>query len=219
MNSTNTAIPGRARKLWRPAMLALWTLASMAGCAWLPPNPFATDTVQPVPVPRVVGEVKDYVIGVPDLLQITVWQHPEFSGTALVRRDGKISVPLMGDTQAEGTTPEGLAESIQKALGDYISKPRVDVAVTEMRSQIASVIGGGVVRSGTVELLANTRVIDAIAEMGGFTPFAKKHRILILRDTSDGQVEYRFDYTAFIKGLAPASNIVLMPGDTVVVPE
>jgi polysaccharide export outer membrane protein len=167
----------------------------------------------------VVGEVEDYVIGVPDQLQLTVWQHPEFSGSVLVRRDGKISVPLMGDIQAEGLTPEALAEAIRVALSEFISKPRVDVAVTEMRSQIASVIGGGVVRSGVVPLTNNTRVIDAIAEMGGFTAFAKKRKILILRDTTEGQVEYVFDYIAFIKGLAPNSTILLMPGDTIVVPE
>jgi polysaccharide export outer membrane protein len=209
----------RTRRRWLTLALILGVIVSSGACAWMPSNPFVRDTPPPVPAPRVVGEVEDYVIGVPDQLEITVWQHPEFSGPALVRRDGKISVPLMGDIQAEGTTPEALALAIQRALSDFIAKPQVDVAVTEMGSQIASVIGGGVVRSGTVALLANTRVIDAIAEMGGFTPFAKKHRILILRDTPEGQVEYVFDYSAFIKGRAPASNIVLMPGDTVVVPE
>jgi polysaccharide export outer membrane protein len=159
------------------------------------------------------------VIGVPDLLMLTVWQHPDLSGPLLVRRDGKVSVPLVGDLQAEGLTPTALAEEIRTALSSYISKPHVDIAVTEMRSQVCSVIGGGVQRSGIVELQHNTRVVDAIAAMGGLTPFAKKSRIRILRDTREGQVEYIFDYDAFVDGEAPASNILLEPGDTIIVPE
>jgi len=141
------------------------------------------------------------------------------SGPILVRRDGKVSVPLMGDIQAEGRTPTELAAKIRIALSDYIASPRVDVAVTEMRSQVASVIGGGVVRSGQIELQRNTRIVEAIAVMGGFTPFAKKRRIQILRDTPDGQVEYSFDYIAFIDGIAPDSNFLLEPGDTIIVPD
>jgi polysaccharide export outer membrane protein len=167
----------------------------------------------------VAGNVDEYRIGVPDLLELTVWQHPDVSGPILVRRDGKVSVPLMGDIQAEGFTPAELSKQIRTALSDYISNPRVDVAVTEMRSQVASVIGGGVVRSGQVELQRNTRVIEAIAAMGGLTPFAKKRRIRILRNTPDGQVEYNFDYTAFIRGDAPDSNFLLEPGDTIIVPD
>lgn len=200
------------RRRDRSVALGLLGVLAFALACESPPAP-------PPLTPRVVGEVEDYVIGVPDLLMLTVWQHPDLSGPLLVRRDGKISVPLMGDLQAEGLTPEALAEQIRIALSDYIAKPHVDIAVTEMRSQVASVIGGGVLRSGIVELQHNTRVIDAIAAMGGLTQFAKKGSIRILRDTPAGQVEYPFDYTAFIKGRAPSSNILLEPGDTIIVPE
>lgn len=165
------------------------------------------------------GNPADYVIGVPDLLELTVWEHPDFSGPLLVRRDGKVSVALIADVRAEGLTPEELASQIQIRLSEYISSPRVDVAVTEMRSQVASVIGGGIERSGIVQLQNNTRVIDALAAMGGLNPFAKKRRIRVLRNTKDGQLEYPFDYTAFIDGKAPRTNILLKPGDTIIVPE
>jgi polysaccharide biosynthesis/export protein len=204
------------RQGWPLALAIGFMLTSGGACTW---QPFYNPPAYPTPPARVVGDVEDYVIGVPDLLQLTVWQHPDFTGPVLVRRDGKISVPLMGDIQAEGLTPEKLAEKIRIALSKYISNPRVDVAVTEMRSQVASVIGGGVLRSGIIQLQHNTRVIDAIAEMGGLSPFAKKTKIRILRDTPGGQVEYPFDYTAFIRGRNPASNILLEPGDTVIVPE
>lgn len=221
MNSNKSRFWGRRNPRLHHVIAGLGGLAvcvSLVACASLP---FLSSDPPPAPTPqtRIVGEVEDYVIGVPDQLQLTVWQHPDFSGPVLVRRDGKISVPLMGDIQAEGMTPEALAEKIRVALSKYISKPRVDIAVTEMRSQVASVIGGGVLRSGVVQLQHNTRVIDAIAMMGGLTPFAKKSGIRILRDTPEGQVEYLFDYNAFVKGRAPASNLLLEPGDTIIVPE
>ncbi len=197
---------------WPYALALAGVLAFALACASGPAPVVA-------PQPRVVGAVGDYVIGVPDLLELRVWQQPDLSGPLLVRRDGKVSVPLMGDTQAEGLTPEALADRIYVALSEFIANPHVDIAVTEMRSQVASVIGGGVLRSGIITLQRNTRVIDAIATMGGLTPFAKKGRIRILRDTSEGQVEYPFDYSAFIKGQAPDSNILLEPGDTIIVPE
>lgn len=220
MKSTERKSRRVMRKGWRPALLGIGLMIFVAACESMPQLPWLpAPAPPPPPEARVAGEVEDYVIGVPDQLQLTVWQHPDFSGSALVRRDGKISVPLMGDIQAEGLTPEQLAENIRVALSDYISTPRVDVAVMEMNSQVASVIGGGVLRSGIVPLQHNTRVLDALASMGGLTPFAKKRRIRILRDTPEGQVEYNFDYTAFINGQAPASNILLVPGDTIIVPD
>ncbi len=160
-----------------------------------------------------------YKIGIPDLLNILVWQQEELSGPALVRTDGKISIPLVGDIRAAGKTPEELAEHIEIALVDYVAKPQVDISVLEMRSQVVSVIGGGIERSGVLELRHDMRVLDAIAEMGGFTPFAKKRNIMVLRTTDNIEEELRFDYVDFIKGRTRSSNFLLAPGDTVVVPE
>jgi polysaccharide export outer membrane protein len=156
-----------------------------------------------------------YVIGVPDMLEIMVWEQPDLSGAVLVRRDGKISVPLMGDEVAAGRTPEELARQVEKGLSRYVADPRVDVSVIEMRSQVVSVIGGGIENSGVLELRSDMRVIDAIAEMGGLTPFAKKRQIRVLR----GEESYPFDYSAFMDGDAPRSNFLLAPGDTIIVPE
>ena len=156
-----------------------------------------------------------YVIGVPDMLRVTVWEQPDLSGDVLVRRDGKISVPLMGDEVAAGRTPDELARQIERGLARFVTDPRVDVSVVEMRSQVVSVIGGGIQNSGVLELRSEMRVIDAIAEMGGLTPFAKKREIRVLR----GDESYPFDYTAFMNGDAPRSNFLLAPGDTIVVPE
>ena len=172
-----------------------------------------------IPPERVVGEVEEYRIGVPDLLTVNVWKQPEISGDVVVRPDGKISLPLLQDVQAEGLTPDQLRVVIAEALAEYIVAPQVNVAVREMRSNTASIVGGGISRSGVVPLMRNTRVLDAIATMGGFTPFAKKRDILVLRESETGQVEYRFDYDAFIDGKSPNSNMLLEPGDPIVVPD
>jgi len=172
-------------------------------------SPSGLDEIPPDP------DLGTYQIGVPDLLEITVWEQPNLSGKVLVRRDGNISVPLVGDIVAAGLTPQDLARDIERGLKRYVDSPRVDVAVVEMRSQVVSVIGGGIQKSGVIELRSDMRVIDAIAEMGGLTPFAKKSQIRVLR----GEKSYRFDYNAFMRGDAPDANFLLAPGDTVVVPE
>ena len=184
--------------------------AIAAGCA----NPPAE-----LPPERVVGEVEAYIIGVPDLLTVHVWKQPELTSEVVVRRDGKISLPLIQDVQAEGLTPEELQQVITDKLAEFIVAPQVNVTVKLMRSQIVSVVGGGLNRSGVVELQRNTRVLDAIAVMGGFTPFARKGNIRILREVDGRQVEYAFDYDAFIAGRAPDTNLLLEPGDTIVVPD
>jgi len=180
------------------------------GCRSAPPQ---------LPPERVVGEVQTYVIGVPDLLRIHVWKQDEISADVVVRPDGQISLPLIQDVQAEGLTPDELRDVIADRLAEFIVAPQVNVMVREMRSNIVSVVGGGVARSGVVPLMRNTRVLDAIATMGGFTQFAKKGDIRVLRDVESRQVEYRFDYDAFIGGRAPNTNMLLEPGDTIVVPD
>jgi len=193
------------------AVASLVLLASLAhGCRSAPPQ---------LPPERVVGEVQDYVIGVPDLIRVHVWKQDEISGDVVVRPDGKISLPLLQDVQAEGRTPAQLREDIAEQLSEFIVAPQVNIIVREMRSNIVSVVGGGVARSGVVPLMRNTRVLDAIASMGGFTPFAKKGDIRVLREVDGRQIEYIFDYSAFIGGRAPNTNLLLEPGDTIVVPD
>jgi polysaccharide export outer membrane protein len=187
-------------------LLASLVLVVLAGCETAP--------ILPERIPE-DPQLDTYVIGVPDLLSITVWGQPDLSSQVLVRRDGKISVALVGDAVAAGNTPEELAREIETGLSRFVAEPRVDVAVVEMRSQVVSIIGGGIQQPGVIELRSNMRVIDAIAEMGGLTPFAKQRRITVLR----GEESYPFDYSAFMRGENPEANFLLAPGDTIVVPE
>ncbi len=175
--------------------------------------------ISPPPPEPVLGDRIPYVIGVTDQLDISIWKNPELTQRGVVvRADGMISVPLLDDIQAEGLTPEELKEVVTADLSEYISNPDVTVTVVQMNSNVASVMGA-VSRSGTVPLRRDTRVLEAIASMGGFNAFAKRNKVRILRPTEHGVVEYRFDYDAFLAGKAPQSNLILMAGDTVVVPE
>ena len=192
--------------------------ASALACLLLATLACSSPPISPPPPEPVAGDREPYVIGVTDQLQIAVWKNSELSVAAVVRADGMISVPLLDDVQAEGLTPSELKEVITAELSEYVSSPDVTVVVTQMNSNVASVMGA-VGRSGTVALRRDTRVLEAIAIMGGFNSFAKRNKVRIMRPTELGVVEYRFDYDAFLDGDAPNSNLVLKAGDTVVVPE
>jgi len=169
---------------------------------------------EPTPMEREI-----YTIGVTDLLRISVWRNQELSVDVPVRADGMISVPLIDDVQAEGLTPQELKEVIAQSLSEFVAAPDVTVLVTQMNSRFVSVLGE--VRAPTrVPLTRDLRVLEAIALVGGFTTFADKDDVRIVRRQPAGaEVEYRFDYGAYIRGLAPGSNLVLRPGDVIIVPD
>ncbi len=168
--------------------------------------------------PQVMAR-EEYLIGVTDLLKVTVWKNPELSHEVPVRPDGKISVALIGDVQAEGLSAEELAEMISRELEEYITAPDVTVVVLEMNSRFVSVLGE-VTRAARVQLQSELRVLEVITLVGGFTPFADKSNVRVVRRTQNGdEVEYRFDYDKYIAGKAPGTNIVLRPGDVVIVPD
>ena len=158
------------------------------------------------------------MIGIPDLLQIIVWRNPELTVEVPVRRDGKISVPLVDDVQAEGLTPEELKEVLTEALAEYVTAPDVTVIVKQINSHTVTVVGG-VARSGQLSLVRQMRVLEAIAAMGGFSVWANRDAIRIIRRSGTESIEYVFNYGAYSSGKAPDSNLLLQPGDTVVVPE
>jgi len=176
-------------------------------------------TLSPPPVDPVPMERPDYVVGVQDVLQISVWKNEELNVRVPVRSDGKISVPLVDDIQAEGLTALEIKQVLTKALSEYISAPDVTVVVLEMNSKYVNVIGA-IPRSGQIPLTRDLRVLEAIAMVGGFALFANTRDVRIVRRQPDGnEVEFRFDYKAYIKGRAPGTNIVLKSGDTIIVPE
>jgi len=171
------------------------------------------------PPPDPAPHEREYRIGVTDILRINVWRNEELSVEVPVRPDGKISVPLLDDVEADGLTPPELKEVLTRDLAEFITAPDVTVIVVQMNSRFVSVLGG-VKQTARVPLTRDLRVLEAIASVGGFDTFAQKGDVRIVRRGADGaETEYRFDYHAYIKGNAPGTNIVLQNGDTIIVPE
>lgn len=172
------------------------------------PSTVAADTTG-LPVP------KDYVIGPEDIIRITVWREADFSGPKGVRPDGKITMPLIGDLQAAGLTPERLAAQLKEALSQYVKEPIVTVDVLQVNSKRYTVTGG-VNRPGVFPMVVPVKVFDAINTAGGFREFANEKDILIVR--TDGK-RFHFNYKDFLKGKKLDQNIFLQNGDTVFVKE
>lgn len=193
-------------------LLALVGTLVLGACARRDISPPPLD---PVPMAR-----ETYVIGVADVLMITVWKNPEVSLPRVpVRSDGMISIPLLDDLQAEGLQPMELKEVITREFSEYIAAPDVTVTVLQSNSRSISIMGE-VGRTTQLALTRDLRVLEAIAMAGGFTNFADRGDVRIVRQEPDGtETEFRFDYNAYIKGNAAGTNIVLQPGDTIIVPD
>jgi polysaccharide export outer membrane protein len=170
------------------------------------------------PMPMAAGPASsaDYVIGADDTLHISVWKEPDLTATLPVRPDGKISLPLLNDVPAAGLTPLQLSASITEKLKKYIADPRVTVVVTAMNSRRVFVTGE-VVHTGAVPLLPNMTMLQVLST-AGFTQFANLKNIYLLRTENGKQVKLPFNYKEVVKGNHPEQNIMLKPGDTVVVP-
>jgi polysaccharide export outer membrane protein len=160
---------------------------------------------------------KGYRIGPEDVLKIEVWKEADFSTSAPVRADGKISIQLLNDVQAAGLTPIELATSLCTRLKTYVVDPKVTVSVTQMNSRKAYVMGQ-VNRQGIVRLQSSLTALQAISAAGGLAQFANGKKIYILRNRGEEQIRLPFNYDSVIKGKHPEQNVFLEPGDTVVVP-
>ncbi|HVB98384.1 MAG TPA: polysaccharide biosynthesis/export family protein [Candidatus Dormibacteraeota bacterium] len=158
-----------------------------------------------------------YTIGPQDVLDINVWNEPAISRIVPVRPDGKISLPLLNDVQAAGLTPEQLDQTITRDLHKYLENPQVTVIVTAINSQRFYLLGE-VGRPGTYQLLPDMTVLQALSDAGGFSPFAKLKDIYVLRTANGRQQKFPFNYKDVLKGVHPEENLVLRPGDTIIVP-
>jgi len=158
-----------------------------------------------------------YQIGPEDILEISVWKNPEISKTVLVRIDGKISLPLIGDVQATGLTPSELRDGIVERLKEYQSTAVVSVIVQEIRSYKVYLIGE-VKAPGTYALKSRTTLLQAIALAGGFTQYASKNSMVLVRQKQGGgeeKIRVKFDDLLSDK---KDGSVLLKPGDTVFVP-
>ncbi len=159
-----------------------------------------------------------YSIGIGDVLEVSVWKNPDLSATVPVRPDGRISVPLLGDVQAAGMTPLALKATLTDGYKEYVTAPGVSVVVKEIHSRKIYVTGE-VAHPGTFDLEPRGKLMQALALAGGLTPYAKG-RVVVLRDGRDGRQERRFEIElkSIITGRKPEANLLLQPGDTLIVP-
>ena len=159
-----------------------------------------------------------YQIGAGDVLEIVTWKEPDLSrNEILVRIDGYISFPLLNDIPAAGLTTVQLTQNIQDGLKDYISNPVVTVTVVTPASKRFYILGE-VADTGEYTLMKSLTVLQAFAIAGGFTEWAAKDEIILMR-REDGQEKiYRVNYKKIVKGKDVDQNILIQPNDTIIVP-
>jgi polysaccharide export outer membrane protein len=166
--------------------------------------------------PKSATEDPKYVIGPDDQLNVNVWKEQELSGPVPVRPDGKISLPLLNDVQAAGLTPMQLAADITEKLKKFVSEPQVTVTVTNIQSKRVFMVGQ--LKAGAFPLLPDMTVLQALSAAGCCSEFAKTTKIYVLRNENGKQVKYPFNFKEALKGNHSEQNILLKPGDTIVVP-
>jgi polysaccharide export outer membrane protein len=158
----------------------------------------------------------EYQIGPEDVLDISVWKNPELSRTVPVRPDGKVSLPLLNDFRVAGLTPSDLREQLVSRLSDFVPTPEVSVIVREVHSRKVAVVGA-VKTAGRYELKSPMTVLEAIALAQGFTDFAARDRIVVLRQSGGTTTRIPFNYRKIADGIEQ-ENFFVRPGDIVVVP-
>lgn len=158
-----------------------------------------------------------FAVNYGDVLEITVWGNEDMARRVVVRADGNISYPFIGDIAVAGLTVPQIKTNISRRLIDYIPNAQVTVSLYESRSNMIYVVGK-VQRPGSFPIYGPTNPVQALAMAGGTTPFASPGKIYIVRTLKDGtQKSYPFNYSRVASGMTD-QNIILQPGDTVVVP-
>jgi len=186
--------------VWRAAILALVSCGGAPTYNWKAEN--------------AIG----YRVGPGDVLKVNVWKHDELSQTVTVRPDGKVSLPLIGDVNADGRTVDEIATDVAKRGARYFQdNPPVTVQVSEVRSYKIYVVGE-VQRGGEFTPNHQVTVLQGLAMAGGFTRFANADRIIIIRKDSHGERRMPFDYDAVVNAGDLQENLALQSGDTVIVP-
>lgn len=172
-----------------------------------------TGTANAATLPASVDPNK-FDLGAEDVIFVRVWREPDLTGTHVIRPDGHITLPLIGEVSAAGQTPIKLAALIADLLGkEYMKNPQVTVEVQQVRSK-RYYVSGEVMRPGAYPLVVPTTVFEALTLAGGFREFANKKKITIIRGTE----RLKFNYNDVVKGKNLSQNIGIENGDTINVP-
>lgn len=162
------------------------------------------------------GQAPEYIVGEGDVLHINVWKETEISQTVVVRPDGNISLPLVSEVAVAGLSPRQIQQLLTEKLKSILTNPQVTVSVAEVRSKMVY-ITGEVGKPGAYSVASPLNVLQLIARAGGLNEFANRKNIYVLRG-GDKKNRLHFNYKEVVKGKNSEQNIILQPGDTVVVP-
>jgi polysaccharide biosynthesis/export protein len=200
-------LPAASRIAACAAMVAI----SAFGTAAAAQSPTPTPTQQTATLPA------DYLIGPEDVLGVVFWREPDISGDVTVRPDGRVSLPMIGELVAAGLRPQELQQRILAASAKYLTDPNVSVVVRSINS-LKVYVTGRVGTPGQHPLKGPMTAMQAIALAGGLNDYADAKNITILRTINGKTVSFKFNYHDVARGKKLEQNIMLRPGDTVVVP-
>jgi len=183
---------------------------------------FLQGCAQSIPPEREYESPSEFLLGPEDVLEIAVWKNPDLTKTVIIRPDGLISMPIIGDFQAAGLSANELAQRIADRLRQFVQNPAVSVNVKELNSYSVFVVGE-VIKPGKYQLKSYVTVLQAISMAGGFTEYAKRNRLQVVRLKMNGDRKVRethipIRYEEVVAGTSESGNIILISGDTVVVP-
>jgi polysaccharide biosynthesis/export protein len=199
----------------RAAKRCKWTAIS-----WIMMSVFTCASQDQTSSPNKSSEQKSealYIIQPDDILEIFVWKEPELTRKVRVRPDGRISFPLVQDLQAAGLNPGELKTQVEKKLSDFLTSPEVTIIVDTILGY-KIYVEGKVQKPGSFTVEKPVTVLQALTLAGGFQDYAKKTEITITRTIGKDNTVYKFNYSDVIKGKKAEQNIILKPGDVVVVP-
>ena len=205
---------GKIRKLGSHVLVAVFLVAVQAGAGGC--------LQQEMQYRGAAVPPTEFLIGPEDVLIVTVWRNQELSKEVIVRPDGKISLPLLGDITAAGLTAEALSKHVADKLAEFMSTPTVSVQVKEINSYHIFAVGE-VGKPGKIVLKSFTSVLQGISYAGGFTVFASRNNVHVLRNVKNGQGETKqvmipVPYQDIVQGKNLEANIILKAGDVIVVP-
>ena len=180
-------------------------------------QPGASGRPLATPPPQTTAD-DEYLIGGGDVVQVSVWGEQAASvPSAVVRPDGKISMPLLKEVAIAGLTPAQAEKTIAEQLDQFVKGANVTVVVSQINSKKIYLLGA-VKKEGTISYTYKMTVMQALSEAGGLTDSAKRKKIYVIRIENGKEYRLPFDYDAVVKGERMELNIPLEPGDTIVVP-
>ncbi|MAB50831.1 MULTISPECIES: XrtA/PEP-CTERM system exopolysaccharide export protein [unclassified Marinobacter] len=201
-------------------VLSLTAVIFVSGCAG--PKTSSPEQIQRALAVDTVNSVDEYILGATDVVRVSVWRNEDLSISVPIRPDGKISVPLVGDVQASGRTPDALANDIETKLSAYIREPQVSIVVTSMGSHEYSDrvrVTGAVQQPTSVPHRAGMTVLDMVLTSGGVTPFASPNNSVLYRAVGGEVVAIPVKLDEILSRGDISTNYKLRPGDILTIPE